>query len=192
MNKLILAVAALAVTASPIAASAQDWRGDRREREYRQERREHHQERRDWREDRRDARRDGYISERERRELNRDRRDVREARRDLNDARRALRYDRRRAETWRDRSEWRSYRGPRAGYWYAPGYGYRQFDRRYVNSWRRGGHVPVIYRNYYVQDPYYYGLPAAPYGHRWIYADGNLVLMSVATGLIAQVILGGY
>jgi Ni/Co efflux regulator RcnB len=163
MKKLILAAAALTVVASPIAASAQDWRGDRRE----------------WREDRRDGRYD-------RRD---DRRDWRNDRRD---ARRDMRFDRHRAETWRNRAEWRSYRGPRAGYWYAPGYGYRPLDRRYANVWRRGSYVPVVYRSYYVQDPYFYGLPAAPYGHRWIYADGNLVLMSIATGLIAQVIMNAY
>lgn len=156
MKKLILAAAALTVVASPIAASAQDWRGDRRE--WREDRRD---DRRDWRNDRRDARRD-------------------------------MRFDRHRAETWRNRAEWRSYRGPRAGYWYAPGYGYRPLDRRYANVWRRGSYVPVVYRSYYVQDPYFYGLPAAPYGHRWIYADGNLVLMSIATGLIAQVIMNAY
>lgn len=187
MKKLILAVAALAATAAPIAASAQDWRGERREnrRELREDRRELREDRRDLREDRRDARRDGVITQRERRELNRDRRELR-------DTRREARYDRRRADTWRDRAEWRGYRGARAGYWYAPGYGYRPQDRRYANVWRRGARVPVIYRNYYVQDPYYYGLQPAPYGHRWIYADGNFVLMSVASGLIAQVIMGGY
>lgn len=194
MKKLILAAAALAAAASPIAASAQDWRGERRgdRREVREDRRELREDRRELREDRRDARRDGVVTDRERRELNRDRREVRESQHDLRDSRRELRYDRRRAESWRNRAEWRSYRGPRAGYWYAPGYGYRPHDRRYSNVWRRGAHVPVIYRNYYVQDPYYYGLPPAPYGHRWIYADGNFVLMSVAGGLISQVILGGY
>jgi Ni/Co efflux regulator RcnB len=80
----------------------------------------------------------------------------------------------------------------RPGHWYAPGYGYRAYDRRYYGNWRRGAYVPVIYRSYYVQDPYYYGLAPAPYGHRWIYADGNFVLMAIATGLIAQVIVGGW
>lgn len=180
MKHLLYAAVAVATAASPIAASAQDWRGERRE-----SRGELREDRRELRQDRRDARRDGVVTDRERRELQRDRREVRESRREL-------RYDRRRAETWRDRAEWRSYRGARPGYWYAPGYGYRQVDRRYAGQWRRGARVPVIYRNYYVQDPYYYGLPAAPYGHRWIYADGNFVLMAIGTGLIANIILGGY
>lgn len=59
-------------------------------------------------------------------------------------------------------------------------------------TWRRGAYVPVAYCRYYVQDPYYYGLEPAPRGHRWVYANNNFVLMSLANGLIAQVIANGY
>ena len=166
MKKLVLAAAALACVAAPMAASAQDWR------------REHREDRREYREDRRDAYRDGYVSRGEARELARDRAE--------------MRYDRRRADTWRDRSEWRGYRGARAGYWYAPGYGYYRSDPRYRSYWRRGGYVPPTYRTYYVQDPYYYGLRSAPPGYRWVYADNNFVLMALASGLIADVIANGY
>lgn len=100
------------------------------------------------------------------------------------------RYDRHRQDSWRGRSEWRDYRGSRSGYWYAPGYGYRRYAPNY--GWRRGAYVPAAYRGYYVQDPYYYGLRPAPYGHRWVYADGNFVLMALATGLIAEVIANGW
>jgi Ni/Co efflux regulator RcnB len=169
MKKLLLAAAAFACVAAPIAASAQGYdnrREDRRE------------DRREYRQDRRDAVRDGHVSPREHRELQRDRRE--------------LRYDRRRADTWRNRDEWRAYRGARSGYWYAPGYGYRRVDPRYRHAWRRGGYVPAAYRGYYVQDPYYYGLRAPPPGHRWVYADGNFVLMALSTGLIADIIANGY
>ena len=176
MKKLLYAAVALAAVATPVLATAQPY-------ERREDRRELREDRQELREDRRDATRDGYISDRERRELRQDRREIRQGQREL-------RYDRRRADTWRDRAEWRSYRGARAGYWYAPGYGYRPMERRY--SWRRGGYVPVAYRSYYVQDPYYYGLAPAPRGHRWVYADGNFVLMSLGTGLIANVIANGY
>jgi Ni/Co efflux regulator RcnB len=179
MRHLLHVAAALATAAAPAAASAQPgWQHERRE-----ERRELREDRRELREDRRDAQRDGVITPRERRELERDRREVRESQREL-------RYDRRRAETWRDRSEWRSYRGARPGYWYAPGYGYRPVVRGY--SWRRGAYVPGSYRAYYVQDPYYYGLRPPPPGHRWIYADGNFVLMALATVLIVSVVLDAY
>lgn len=168
MKTLLIAAAALATVATPIAASAQPhgnaWGHDRRE------------DRREYKEDRRDARRDGYIDRHEARELRRDRAE--------------LRYDRRRADTWRNRAEWRDYRGARSGYWYAPGYGYRPYARNY--AWRTGRYVPVAYRTYYVQDPYYYGLRAPPPGHRWVYADGNFVLMALATGLIASVVANAY
>ena len=36
------------------------------------------------------------------------------------------------------------------------------------------------------------GLRAPPPGHRWVYADGNFVLMALATGLIASVVLDAY
>ncbi|RAK64875.1 RcnB family protein [Phenylobacterium kunshanense] len=177
MKRILYAAVALATVAAPVTSAAQPGH------ERREDRRELREDRRELKEDRRDARRDGVITSRERRELERDRREVRESRREL-------RYDRRRAETWRDRSEWRGYRGVRPGYWYAPGYGYHPVVRGY--TWRRGAYVPRAYRSYYVQDPYYYGLRAPPPGHRWVYADGNLVLMALATGLIADVLLNGY
>lgn len=179
MKHLLYAAVALTTAAAPIAASAQP--GGSHER--REDRRELREDRRELREDRRDARRDGVVTRREQRELNRDRREVRQDRREL-------RYDRRRADTWRDRAEWRDYRGARSGYWYAPGYGYRPVARGH--AWRRGAYVPRAYRTYYVQDPYYYGLRAPPPGHRWVYADGNFVLMALATGLIASVVLNAY
>jgi Ni/Co efflux regulator RcnB len=178
MKHLLYAAVAIATVAAPMAASAQNY-------ERREDRRELREDRRELQEDRRDAGRDGYVSDRERRELQRDRAEVRRGQAEV-------RYDRRRAETWRNRNEWRGYQGARAGYWYAPGYGYRRVDPRYRGTWRRGGRVPVVYRSYYVQDPYYYGLRPAPRGYRWVYADNNFVLMAMATGLIAEVIANGY
>lgn len=177
MRKLLYAAAVIAVVAAPVAASAQN------PYERREDRRELREDRQELREDRRDAQRDGRVTPGERRELNRDRREVRQGQHEL-------RYDRRRADTWRNRAEWRSYRGARPGYWYAPGYGYRPVDRR--TAWRRGGYVPMAYRSYYVQDPYYYGLSPAPRGYRWVYANNNFVLMATATGLISQIIANGY
>ncbi len=94
-------------------------------------------------------------------------------------------------EAWRGRPEWRGYKGARAGYWYAPGYGYRPVARGVV--WRRGGYVPAAYRTYYVQEPAFYHLSPAPRGYRWVYgSDGDFVLMAVATGLIASVVANAY
>ncbi|HET6971596.1 MAG TPA: RcnB family protein [Phenylobacterium sp.] len=122
----------------------------------------------------------GHEKQEAHREWKEDRREYREVRR----------YDRSRAETWRERAEWREFHGPRPGYWYAPGYGYHPVARGY--GWRRGAYVPSAYRHYYVSDYYYYGLRPPPPGYRWVYADGNFVLMALATGLIADVILNGY
>jgi Ni/Co efflux regulator RcnB len=181
MKKLLYATAVLACVAAPMAASAQGGWQDRQD-----DRREYREDRREYREDRRDAVRDGVVTPGERRELDRDRREIRRDRAEL-------RYDRRHENTWRDRAEWRSYRGARPGYWYAPGYGYRQMDRRYARyDWRRGAYVPRAYRSYYVQDPYYYGLRAPPPGHRWVYANNNFVLMALTSGLIADVVRNGY
>jgi len=175
MRRLLYATVAMLVAAAPIAASAQP--GERHD-----DRREQREDRRDYRQDERRAHRDGVVTPGERRELDRDRRELRQDRRDL-------RYDRARAESWRDRAEWRAFRGARSGYWYAPGYGYRPYGHF---GWRRGVYVPVTYRHYYVQDWGYYGLRPPPPGYRWIYADGNFVLMALATGLIADVIVHGY
>jgi len=175
MKRLLYAAAALATIAAPMAASAQP--GERHD-----DRREMREDRQDLRQDRHRAERDGRIGPGERRELERDHREIRQDRRDL-------RYDRARAESWRDRNEWREFRGARSGYWYAPGYGYRPYSHY---GWRRGAYVPAAYRGYYVQDWGYYGLRQPPYGYRWVYADGNFVLMAVATGLIADIVLHGY
>jgi Ni/Co efflux regulator RcnB len=175
MRKLLYAALALATVAAPLAASAQP--GERHD-----DRAERRDDRRDLQQDRRRAERDGVVTRGEQRELNRDRREVGRDNRDL-------RYDRARAESWRGRSEWRDFRGVRSGYWYAPGYGYRPISRY---GWRRGGYVPTGYRSYYVQDWGYYGLRPPPPGYRWIYADGNFVLMAVASGLIADLVLHGY
>jgi Ni/Co efflux regulator RcnB len=105
---------------------------------------------------------------------------------------RGWRYDRARPDSWRDRAEWRGFQGARQGYWYAPGYGYQRVNPAWRSSWRRGAYVPAPYRHYYVQDYGYYGLRPPPRGYRWVYADGNFVLMALATGLIADVILNGY
>ena len=134
-----------------------------------------HDDRREQNDDRRDQRHDRREFDRDRREGDRDRG--------------GLRYDRGRAESWRGRTEWRDFRGVRPGYWYAPGYGYRHLGHY---AWRRGAYVPPPYRSYYVQDWAYYGLRTPPPGYRWIYADGNFVLMALASGLIADVLVHGY
>jgi Ni/Co efflux regulator RcnB len=181
MKQLLYATAALVVAAAPMAASADPGHGEGHG-ERHNDKREMHEDRRDLHQDQRRAHHDGVVTANERHEINRDHREVVQDRHDL-------RYDRARAETWHGRPEWNGYHGARTGYWYAPGYGYRPVGHY---GWRRGAYVPVTYRHYYVQDWGYYGLRAPPPGYRWIYADGNFVLMAIATGVIADLVFHGY
>jgi Ni/Co efflux regulator RcnB len=63
---------------------------------------------------------------------------------------------------------------------------------RYKHEMHRGEHVPVVYlqRDYYVEDYRVYHLAPPPRGHRWIRTDdGKYILIAVATGIIADIIL---
>ncbi len=169
MRRLIYAALAAATLLAPMAATAKDHE-DRHE-DRREDRREDH-------EDKRDDHRDGFVARGEGRELHGDHAE--------------LRYDRNRAESYRDRREWRNFHGARQGYWYAPGYGYQRANPRYRSDWRQGGYVPNAYRGYYVQDYGYYGLRSPPRGYRWVYADNNFALMALTSGLIAEIVRNGY
>lgn len=76
---------------------------------------------------------------------------------------------------------------------YRPG---RHFDRRAYPQphaeWRRGGRVPSEYRgrNYVVNDWRSHRLQAPPRGYQWVGVGGDYVLAAIATGLIAQIIVG--
>lgn len=58
-------------------------------------------------------------------------------------------------------------------------------------EWRRGGHVPNEYRNrqYVVNDWRGHHLNAPPRGHQWVQVGGDYVLVAIATGVIAQLLL---
>ncbi len=128
-----------------------------------------HRDRREWREDRREWRQDRRDWERDRREA---RRDYREDRRDWH----------------RDHDRYYRPAPPRVVYRPAP-------PPRYGNyGWRVGS----PYRNYYsgpvyvVNDYPRYHLRRPPYGHHWIRDDrGNMLLVAIATGVIAQYVLSG-
>ncbi|MDH6592110.1 Ni/Co efflux regulator RcnB [Variovorax sp. TBS-050B] len=72
----------------------------------------------------------------------------------------------------------------------------RHFDRRGYPQphaeWRRGGRVPHEYRgrNYVVNDWRAYHLQPPPRGYQWVGVGGDYVLAAIATGLIAQIIVG--
>ncbi|ENU79961.1 hypothetical protein F975_01713 [Acinetobacter sp. ANC 3789] len=71
---------------------------------------------------------------------------------------------------------------------------YRHDMPRPGQEWRRGGRVPAQYRGYEyeVRDWRSHDLPAPPRGHRWVRINGDYVLIAIATGVIAQILLGGH
>ena len=114
--------------------------------------------------DRRDARRDFRQDRRD------DRRDFRQERRE----------DRRdfRAERRADRHEYRH--GPQVRYYQARG-----------PQFQRGRYIPHEYRSrqYVVVNHHQHRLYAPPRGHQWVQVGGDYVLIAIATGLIANLIL---
>lgn len=70
----------------------------------------------------------------------------------------------------------------------------RRYDRGYYDGARhyhRGDRIDVRYRNrvYYVTDWGHHHLHRPPRGHVWVQVGGDYVLMAVATGIIASIIL---
>lgn len=127
--------------------------------------------RREWREDRREHRQDRREWQRDRREWERDRR---EARRDWREDRRDWRRDHR-------------YHAPPPRVVYRP-----------APPPRYGWQVGRPYRNYYsgpvyvVNDYGHRHLRRPPRGHHWIRDDrGDMLLVAIATGIIADVVLSG-
>ena len=95
-----------------------------------------------------------------------------------------------RANYYRHGSDYR-YRG---GY----DYGYRHDNRRgcgYAygqrrHHWQRGGYWRRDYGGYYVSDYNRYRLRQPPRGYRWVRtSDGDYLMVAIATGIIASVIL---
>lgn len=71
---------------------------------------------------------------------------------------------------------------------------YRHDMPRPGQEWRKGGRVPAKFRgaSYQVNDWRSRDLPAPPRGYRWVRVNGDYVLVAVATGVIAQILLGGH
>ena len=80
---------------------------------------------------------------------------------------------------------------------YSAGYreGYRdarRHDRRPPHGWARGHDYRRGYRGpvYVVNDYHHYDLRRPPRGHHWVRDDrGNYLLVAVATGIIADLLL---
>jgi Ni/Co efflux regulator RcnB len=116
--------------------------------------------RQDDRADRREDRRDDRFDRRD------DRRDYRQDRRDDRRDRREYRYESRHDH----RHYYYNARGP---------------------EFRRGAYIPREYRNrqYVVVNYRTHHLAAPPRGHQWVQVGGDYVLVAIATGIIASIIL---
>ena len=58
-------------------------------------------------------------------------------------------------------------------------------------EWQRGGHIPPQYRSrqYVVEDWRGHHLNQPPRGYQWVQVGGDYVLVAIATGIIAQLLL---
>ena len=131
----------------------------------------------------------------------------REARAERHEDRREWRAERR--DDHRDhRRDDRGYRqGYNPGHQVQPGYAYNQPSyiynqpgyvynqpgyRHHAPRFQRGGYLPHEYRHrgYQVNDwRAHRGLYAPPHGHQWMQVNGDFVLVALATGLIANLLL---
>jgi Ni/Co efflux regulator RcnB len=76
------------------------------------------------------------------------------------------------------------YAQPYGGQRYAPVAGY--------GRWRRGQILPPAYRGGVIYDYGRYHLRRPPRGYYWVQEGDDFVLVAIATGLIFEVIPGGY
>ena len=90
------------------------------------------------------------------------------------------------AYQWNNRSS--------SGWGSPPRYNYGgRYNQRVIYS--VGGRLPDHYRTqyYYVNNWRGYNLQPPPYGYGWVNVDGDFILVALATGVIAQVLLNnGY
>lgn len=59
-------------------------------------------------------------------------------------------------------------------------------------TWSRGQRLPVDYRRTVVRDYHHYHLAAPPRGYEYVRVDNDVILTSVATGVIAAVIANAF
>jgi Ni/Co efflux regulator RcnB len=73
---------------------------------------------------------------------------------------------------------------------------YERHDQRGAgpgHAWYRGDRLPAEYRHrsYVVDDWRGHQLSAPPRGYQWVQTGGDFVLVAIASGIIAQLVLGG-
>jgi len=76
-----------------------------------------------------------------------------------------------------------------------PGYAKPGYDRKVTvkkKHWVRGERVPSWQRKQAVRDYNRYGLRRPGHGQQWVRVDNDLLLISIASGLIGGIIAGQY
>jgi len=104
---------------------------------------------------------------------------------------RADRRDNRRDHRADRRNDRRYYSPPPTVRYHAPPTVHHYHYHARGPEFRRGGYIPREYRNrqYVVVNHHHHRLTAPPRGHHWVQVGGDFVLIAVATGLIAHIIL---
>ena len=111
--------------------------------------------------------------------------------------RRDYRYDRR--DNRHDYSRWDG--GRHNGYYYRDKWHYgpppaayygTPYYRPGYNAWRRGAYLPPNYRGVVVYDYHRHHLRPPPHGYQWRQVGDDYLLVALATGLIFEIINGGY
>lgn len=93
---------------------------------------------------------------------------------------------------WRyqdDRRDWRGYNDRRPQVMVVSD---QRYGARPYHNWRRGEYLPSSYRHqqYYVRDWRSYRLQEPPRGYRWVNVNGDYLLVSIVSNVIAQILVG--
>jgi Ni/Co efflux regulator RcnB len=69
-------------------------------------------------------------------------------------------------------------------YYWPSGYGYR--------TWYPHEYLPFVFLNatWFLNNYYYYDLPAPPYGYRWVRYGPDALLVNVYSGEVVDVVYG--
>jgi len=77
--------------------------------------------------------------------------------------------------------------------WVEPGAGVGHHDNGLHRGWHKGERLPVVYLEprYVIHDYHAYHLAAPRPGYHWVRVpDGRFILVAIATGVIADILLG--
>ncbi len=115
-------------------------------------------------------------------------------------------WDRNDRRDWKDNDRWRGQDDNRRWHdngWHGRNDGWNNrvvvVQRDYIRGvprpyyeWHSGQYLPVVYRqrNYYVNDWRSYQLYEPPRGYRWVNVNGDYILVSVVSNVIAHILLG--